>query len=32
MEEKLKKYEGLIPKLSGVILLATAILFFLNLR
>ncbi|MCP8321344.1 MAG: hypothetical protein H3Z52_10465 [archaeon] len=32
MEEKVKKYEGLIPKISGMILLVTAMTFFLNLR
>jgi len=32
MEEKVKKYEGLIPKISGMILLITAVSFFLNLR
>jgi cytochrome c biogenesis protein CcdA len=32
MEEKMKKYENLIPKISGMILLVTAVSFFLNLR
>tara|TARA_B100000959_G_scaffold266713_1_gene309421 strand:+ start:1266 stop:1985 length:720 start_codon:yes stop_codon:yes gene_type:complete len=32
MEEKVRKYEGLIPKISGMILLLTAIFFFLDLR
>jgi hypothetical protein len=32
MEEKLRKYEGVIPKISGLILLVTAGTFFLNLR
>ena len=32
MEEKMKRYEGLIPKISGMILLVTAVSFFLNLR
>jgi len=32
MEEKVKKYEGLIPKISGMILLVTAVSFFLSLR
>ncbi|MCP8307354.1 MAG: nickel/cobalt transporter [archaeon] len=32
IEEKVKKYEGLIPKISGMILLVTAVSFFLNLR
>jgi len=32
IEEKVKKYEGLIPKISGMILLATAMSFLLGLR
>jgi hypothetical protein len=32
MEEKLREYEGLIPRISGLILLVTAATFFLNLR
>ncbi len=32
MNEKVKKYENLIPKISGLILLFTAIIFFLGLR
>lgn len=32
MDEKVKKYENLIPKISGVILLLTAIIFFLDIR
>ncbi|MCP8315539.1 MAG: nickel/cobalt transporter [archaeon] len=32
MKEKVKKYERLIPKISGLILLATAMNFFLSLK
>jgi len=32
MEERLRKYEGLIPKISGIILLVTAMTFILGLR
>jgi len=32
MEERLRKYEGLIPKISGIILLVTAMTFLLGLR
>ncbi len=32
IDKKMKKFEGLIPKISGVILLFTAIIFFLGIR
>lgn len=32
MEEKMKRYGGLIPEISGMILLLIAVSFFLNLR
>ncbi len=32
MKEKLKKYGGLIPRISGMVLLVTAMSFFLGLR